>query len=140
MILFLREKGSLFYLVHYSSLHRTFINANFTEKAFKIFFSEKLKWCIVKCTSMCLRGVIKKFVDWRDEINTYWVMHTNFSYYFYNIKQQIFYQLWKYKLDSFINNYFISERNLYGMVTRCSLRWVPWRSTTSLFFSILSIL
>ena len=33
-----------------------------------------------------------------------------------------------------INN-FIIENNLYGMVTRRSLRWVQWRSTTFMFFN-----
>ena len=35
-----------------------------------------------------------------------------------------------------INNHFIVKYNLYGMVTRRSLHWVPWRSTTSLFFNV----
>ena len=50
-----------------------------------------------------------------------------------NIKQQMFYQLWKFKLDTLIINHFISKYILYGMATRRSLRWFPWRSTTSLF-------
>ena len=50
-----------------------------------------------------------------------------------NIKQQKFYQFWKFKLDTLIINHFIIKYILYGMVTRRSLRWVPWRSTTSLF-------
>ena len=53
-----------------------------------------------------------------------------------NIKQQMFYQLWKFKVDTLIINHFIIENNLYGMVVRRSLRWVPWRSTTSLFFNV----
>ena len=35
-----------------------------------------------------VRGVIKKFVDWCDEINTYLAMLTNFVR---NMKQQMFY-------------------------------------------------
>ena len=46
------------------------------------------------------------------------------------------YQLWTFKLDTLIINHFIIENNLYGIVTRLSLRLVPWRSTTSLFFSV----
>ena len=80
-----------------------------------------------------VRGFIKKFVDWCDEINTYEAILTNFVG---NIKQQMFYQLWKFNLDTLIINHFIIENNLYGMVTRRSLRWVPWRSTTSLFFNV----
>ena len=53
-----------------------------------------------------------------------------------NIKQHICYQLWKFKLDTLIIIHFIIENNLYGMLTRRSLRWVPWRSTTSLFFNV----
>ena len=33
-------------------------------------------------------------------------------------------------------NYFIIENNLYGMVTRRSVRWLLWRYTTSLFFNV----
>ena len=80
-----------------------------------------------------IQGVIKKFVDWYDEINTYKAMLTNFVG---NIKQQMFYQLSKFKLEMLKNNHFIIENNLYGMFTRRSLLWVPWRSTTSLFFNI----
>ena len=40
-----------------------------------------------------------------------------------------------FKLDTLIINHFIIENNLYGMVTRHSFRWVPWRSKTSLSFS-----
>ena len=80
-----------------------------------------------------IRGVIKKVVNWCDKINTHEAMLKNFVG---DIKQQKFYQLWKFKLDTFINNPFIIESNLYGIVTRCSLRWVPWRSTTSLFFNV----
>ena len=43
-----------------------------------------------------------------------------------NIKQQIF--------NPNTLNYFIIKNKLHGIVTRCSRRWVPWRSTTSLFF------
>ena len=50
-----------------------------------------------------------------------------------NKKQQMFYQLWKSKLDTLIINNVIIKYILYGMVTRYSLRWVPLRSTTSLF-------
>ena len=39
-------------------------------------------------------------------------------------------------VKTLIINHFIIENNLYGMVTRRSLRWVPWRSTTSLFFNV----
>ena len=47
-----------------------------------------------------------------------------------NIKQQTFS-----KLNTLINNHFIIKYNLHCMVTLCSIRWVPWRSATSLFFS-----
>ena len=50
-----------------------------------------------------------------------------------NIKQQMFYQLWKFKLDTLLINHLIMENNLYGMVTQRSLRRVPWRSTPLLF-------
>ena len=53
-----------------------------------------------------------------------------------DIKQQMFYQFWKFKLDTLIILQFIIENNLYGMVTRRSLRGVPWRSTTSLLFKV----
>ena len=53
-----------------------------------------------------------------------------------NIKQQMFYQLWKLKLDTLIIIHFIIKYILYGMVTRRSLRSVPWRSTTSLFSQV----
>ena len=77
-----------------------------------------------------IRGVIKKFVDWCSEINTFIAMLTGFVG---NIKQQMFYQLWKFMLDTLIINHFIIKYILYGMVTRRSLRRVPWRSTTLLF-------
>ena len=50
-----------------------------------------------------------------------------------NIKHQMFIQLWEFKIDTLIINHFIIKYILYGMVTRRSLRWVLWRSTTSLF-------
>ena len=53
-----------------------------------------------------------------------------------NIIKQMFYQLWKFELYTLIINHFITKNNLYGMVTRRSLRWVSWRSTTSLFFIV----
>ena len=53
------------------------------------------------------------------------------------MKQQMFYQLWKFKLDTLIINHFIIKYNLYGMVTRRSLRRVPWRSTASLFSHVI---
>ena len=34
-----------------------------------------------------------------------------------DIKQQMFYQLWKFKLDTLINNYFIIKKIVYGIVT-----------------------
>ena len=43
------------------------------------------------------------------------------------IKQQMFYQLWKFRLDSLLIYHFIFENNLYGMITRRSLRDVPQR-------------
>ena len=43
-----------------------------------------------------VRGVIKKFVAWCDEINTYSAVLTNFVG---DIKQQMLYQVWKFKLD-----------------------------------------
>ena len=45
-----------------------------------------------------IRGVIKKFVDWCNEINTYKAMLANFAG---NIKQQLFYQLWNVDNKSF---------------------------------------
>ena len=56
-----------------------------------------------------------------------------------NIKQQMFYQLWKFKLDTLIINHFIIKYILYGMVTRRSLRQVSWRSTTLLFLPFYSL-
>ena len=53
-----------------------------------------------------------------------------------DIKQQMFYQFWKFKLHTLIVNHFIIENNLYGMVTRRCLRWVLCRSITSLFFIV----
>ena len=53
------------------------------------------------------------------------------------MKQQMFYQLWKFKLDTLLVNYFIIENNLYGMVTRRSLRDVPQRHCFSVLLSIL---
>ena len=52
-----------------------------------------------------------------------------------DIKQQMFYKFWKFKLDTLIINHFIIEYNLYDMVTPRSLRWVLWRST-SLFLNV----
>ena len=52
------------------------------------------------------------------------------------IEQQMFYQLWKFKLDTLMIDYFIIENNLYGMVTRRNLRWLLWRYTPSLFFNV----
>ena len=59
------------------------------------------------------------------------------TYFVGNIKQEMFYQFWKFKLDTLINNHFLIKYILYGMVTRRSLRWVPWRSTTSLFSHVI---
>ena len=53
-----------------------------------------------------------------------------------DIKQQMFYQLWNFKLDTLIINHFIIEHNWYGIVTRRSLPGIPRRSTTSLFFKL----
>ena len=53
-----------------------------------------------------------------------------------NIKQQMFYQLWKFKLDTLLIYHFIIENNLYGMVTRRSLRDIPQHR----FSMLLSIL
>ena len=33
------------------------------------------------------------------------------------MKQPMFYQLWKFKLDTLLINHFIIENNLYGIVT-----------------------
>ena len=44
-----------------------------------------------------------------------------FTYFIGDIKQQMFYQLSKFKLDTLIINHFIIENNLYGIVTRRSL-------------------
>ena len=52
-----------------------------------------------------------------------------------NIKQ-LFYQLWKFKLHTLIIDHFVIKYILYSMVTRRSLRWYPWRTTTSLFFHV----
>ena len=80
-----------------------------------------------------VRGVIKKFVDWCDEINDYKAMLTNFEG---HIKQQKFYQLWKFQLYTLLNNHFIIENNLYGMFTRRSLRDVAQRHCFSMILSI----
>ena len=50
-----------------------------------------------------------------------------------------FYQLWKNKLNTLIINNFIIKYILYGMVTRRSLRWDPWRFTASLFSYVYSL-
>ena len=50
-----------------------------------------------------------------------------------------FYQMWKNKLNTLIINKFIIKYILYGMVTRPSLRWDPWRFTASLFFYVYSL-
>ena len=55
------------------------------------------------------------------------------TYFVGNLKQQMFYQFWKVKHDTLIINQFIIKYILYGMATRRSLCWVPWRSTKSLF-------
>ena len=89
-------------------------------------------WSCLNFPRFLIRGIIKKFVDWCDVINTYKAMLTNFVG---DIKQERFYRLWKYKQDTLIINHFIIKYILYGMVTRRSLRGVPWRSTTSLFFN-----
>ena len=39
----------------------------------------------------------------------------------------MFYQLYEFKLDTLLINHLIIENNLYGMVTRRSLRDVPHR-------------
>ena len=44
-----------------------------------------------------------------------------------NIKQQMCYQLWKFKLDTLLIYHLIFENNLYGSITRRSLRDVPQR-------------
>ena len=53
-----------------------------------------------------------------------------------NIIKQMFYQLWKFEPYTLIIQHFITKINFYGMITLRSLRWVPWRSTTSLFFIV----
>ena len=56
------------------------------------------------------------------------------------IKQQMFYQLWKFKLDTLLIYHFIFENNLYGIITRRSLRDVPQRivfQCYSLYFNTL---
>ena len=52
------------------------------------------------------------------------------------IKQQMLYQLWKFKLDALLISYFIIENNVNGMVTRRSLRDVPQRHCFSMLLSI----
>ena len=52
-----------------------------------------------------------------------------------DIKQQMFYKFWKFKLETLIINHFIIEYNLYDMVTPRSLRWVLWLSS-SLFLNV----
>ena len=53
------------------------------------------------------------------------------------IKQQMFYQLCKFKLDTLLINHLIIESNLYGMVIRRTLRDVPQRHCFSMLLSIL---
>ena len=72
-------------------------------------------------THIYIRGVIKKFVDWCDKINTQWALLTNFVR---NIKQQIFYLLLKFKLNTLKINHFIIKHKLHGTVTRRSGSWV----------------
>ena len=81
----------------------------------------------VKSQNFCTRGYqkVRRLMQW--------AMHTKFVE---NIKQQMFNQLWKFKLDTLTNHHFIIKYILYGMVTLRSLCWVPWRSTTSLFFHV----
>ena len=85
----------------------------------------------ISLENVYIRGVIKTFVDWCDEINTYLVCA-----FVGNIKQQMFYQLWKFKPNTLIIYHFIIWK-LQGMVIRCSRRWIPWRFPTSLFFSVI---
>ena len=64
-------------------------------------------------------------------------MHTNFKW---NIKQQMFYQLWTFKLHALIINYFSIENNLYLLSTGAvSVEFgdVPQRHCFSMFSSIL---
>ena len=49
----------------------------------------------------------------------------------------MFYQLWKFKLDTLLIYHFIFENNLYGMITRRSLRDVPQRHCFLVLLSIL---
>ena len=51
-------------------------------------------------------------------------------------KQQMFYQLCKFKLDTLLINHFIIENNVYGMVNLRSLRDVPQRHCFSVLLSI----
>ena len=51
----------------------------------------------------------------------------------------MFYVLVKFKPDTLIINHFIIKYKLHGMVTRRSLCWVPWSSTTSFFFQCYSL-
>ena len=50
------------------------------------------------------------------------------------IKQQMFYQLSKFKLDTLIINHFINENNLYGMVTRNDFNSFPSYTYITLFY------
>ena len=52
------------------------------------------------------------------------------------MKQHMFFQLWKFKLDTLLINHFIIENNLYGIVTRRNLRDVPQRHCFSVLLSI----
>ena len=72
-----------------------------------------------------LRGVIKKFVHWCHEINTYQVMLTNFAG---NIKQHLFYQKWKVKVDTLIINHFIIIIHFiwYGQPAQSTMSSVPF--------------
>ena len=66
-----------------------------------------------------VRGVIKKFVDRCNEIYIYLAMLKKIVG---DIKQHMFYQLYKFKLDTLIINHFIIKYIAYGMVTRRILR------------------
>ena len=64
-----------------------------------IVYNRKSVFGILPSFWRTIRGVIKKFLDWCREINTYQAIPTDFIG---DIKQQMFYQLWKFKLDTLI--------------------------------------
>ena len=71
--------------------------------------------------------IVRRLVLWNQQFLRY-------AYKFWKeYKTTNVHMYWKLSPNTF--NHSIIKYKLHGMVTRCSRRWVPWRSTTSVFFS-----